>query len=135
MASSAWNVGIDIVRPVILLCMLSFLLHIYRCRKISQQMFRVQNFIHTVQYSIYHTGQISLAMKEIQTATVLAHVLKSDGTMRETRYLLPQDQMLAVFSPLLLPLIAPLLLGLIREVKRYKKLSNGGEKLKVGARC
>jgi hypothetical protein len=75
------------------------------------------------QYVTLETGQVSLAMKQIQIATTLLGALKADGTMVESRYWLPNDQMLAVFCPLIVPLLAPLLIGCLREVKRYKKLT------------
>lgn len=69
-------------------------------------------------------GHESSALKEIQAASTLLQALDADGTMVESRLLLPNDQMLAVFCPLIVPLVAPLLFGCFREAKRFKSLKS-----------
>jgi len=91
--------------------------------KVAEQIYQIQKIITATQHTIFETGHLSRAMKELQIATTLLQMLKSDGAMVESRLILPTDQMLAVFSPLVLPLLAPLFFGLLREVKRYRKLS------------
>jgi len=46
---------------------------------------------------------------------------QADADLFELPYFAP-DHYLAVFSPLVLPLVMPMIFGLIREVKRYKEL-------------
>mmetsp|Transcript_17782 Transcript_17782/g.25317 ORF Transcript_17782/g.25317 Transcript_17782/m.25317 type:complete len:374 (+) Transcript_17782:333-1454(+) len=91
--------------------------------KVAEQIDQIQKIITATQHTFFETGHLSRAMKELQIATTLLQMLKSDGAMVESRLILPKDQMLAVFSPLVLPLLAPLFFGLLREVKRYRKLS------------
>jgi len=91
--------------------------------KVAEQIDQIQKIITATQHTFFETGHLSRAMKELQIATTLLQMLKSDGAMVESRLILPTDQMLAVFSPLVLPLLAPLFFGLLREVKRYRKLS------------
>ena len=91
--------------------------------QVAEQIDQIQKIITATQHTFFETGHLSRAMKELQIATTLLQMLKSDGAMVESRLILPKDQMLAVFSPLVLPLLAPLFFGLLREVKRYRKLS------------
>ncbi len=69
-------------------------------------------------------GHTSFALKEIQAASTLLQALDADGNMVESRLWLPNDQMLAVFCPLIVPLLAPLLIGCLREAKRFKRLKS-----------
>jgi len=52
-------------------------------------------------------------------ASELTDAAYYDHTMIRQLYF-PQEQMLGVYAPLLAPLILPFLLGLVRELKRFK---------------
>jgi hypothetical protein len=49
--------------------------------------------------------------------------VRVDHRLMELPYF-AMDHYLAVFSPLVLPLLLPMISGLVREVKRFRKLRN-----------
>ena len=63
---------------------------------------------------MYATSALYGALTTIESA-------QADADLFELPYFAP-DHYLAVFSPLVLPLVMPMIFGLIREVKRYKEL-------------
>ena len=64
--------------------------------------------------AMYATSTLFGALATIES-------VKADAEMFELPYFAP-DHYLAVFSPLVLPLIMPMIFGLMREVKRYNEL-------------
>ncbi|KAL3816899.1 hypothetical protein ACHAXA_006975 [Cyclostephanos tholiformis] len=88
---------------------------------------RLNNATHLLRQSIHLVEQGYPMMY----ATSLLHgslrhleSVKIDHRMIEVPYFAP-DHYLAVFSPLILPLLLPMMSGLIREVKRFQKLREG----------
>ena len=65
-------------------------------------------------------------MAKIQKAAILIHNAQFDSSMMEHIHT-PEEHLLAVFSPLLLPLALPMLIGMVREWKRYKTLKLKGD--------
>jgi len=63
---------------------------------------------------MYATSALYGALRTIES-------VQADADLFELPYFAP-DHYLAVFSPLVLPLVMPMIFGLIREVKRYKEL-------------
>mmetsp|Transcript_24270 Transcript_24270/g.36772 ORF Transcript_24270/g.36772 Transcript_24270/m.36772 type:complete len:121 (+) Transcript_24270:1101-1463(+) len=63
---------------------------------------------------MYATSALYGALTTIESA-------QADADLFELPYFAP-DHYLAVFSPLVLPLVMPMIFGLVREVKRYKEL-------------
>ena len=64
--------------------------------------------------AMYATSTLFSALDTIES-------VKRDAEMVELPYFAP-DHYLAVFSPLVLPLIMPMIFGFVREVKRYNEL-------------
>ena len=64
--------------------------------------------------AMYATSALYGALKTIES-------VQADADLFELPYFAP-DHYLAVFSPLVLPLVMPMIFGLIKEVKRYKEL-------------
>jgi len=64
---------------------------------------------------IYATSALYGALTTIES-------VQADADLFELSYFAP-DHYLAVFSPLVLPLVMPMIFGLIKEVKRYKELT------------
>ena len=64
--------------------------------------------------AMYATSVLYGALKTIES-------VQADADLFELPYFAP-DHYLAVFSPLVLPLVMPMIFGLIKEVKRYKEL-------------
>jgi len=61
------------------------------------------------------------ATSALYGALAMIEVVTADPDLFELHYFAP-DHYLAVFSPLALPLMMPLIFGLVREVRRFKKL-------------
>ena len=64
--------------------------------------------------TFYAFSTLCGALRQIQA-------LQNDPGLMELSYFAP-DHYLAVFSPLVLPLMLPMMAGLVREVKRYREL-------------
>lgn len=65
--------------------------------------------------AVYATSVLYGALTTIES-------VQADADLFELSYFAP-DHYLAVFSPLVLPLVMPMIFGLIKEVKRYKDLT------------
>ncbi|KAK1747562.1 hypothetical protein QTG54_001525 [Skeletonema marinoi] len=64
---------------------------------------------------------VMYATSALYGALATIESVQADAELFELPYFAP-DHYLAVFSPLVLPLVMPMIFGLIREVKRYKEL-------------
>jgi hypothetical protein len=66
-------------------------------------------------------GDYMSALESLDKSLAESHLLLTDPALMEPLDL-SYDHYLAIFAPLLFPLLLPFLVGLIREVKRYRKL-------------
>ncbi|KAL7679374.1 putative phosphatidylinositol-glycan biosynthesis class S protein [Plasmopara halstedii] len=71
------------------------------------------------QHECVEPSDLHTLLAMARQASELTDAAYYDHTMIRQLYF-PQEQMLGVYAPLLAPLILPFLLGLIREIKRYK---------------
>jgi len=67
------------------------------------------------------TSNDSQILEHIHAAEILIQNAYLDKSMMEHIHT-PPEHMMAVFTPLLLPLVLPILVGMIKEWKRFKEL-------------
>lgn len=70
------------------------------------------------------------AVEYLDKSLSISQSLLTDPTLMEPIDM-QNDHYMAVFFPLLFPLLLPFMAGLIREVKRYRKLTNKEQKSKA----
>jgi hypothetical protein len=63
----------------------------------------------------------SKSMELLELCLALLAYIRSDPSLIPPLHL-PIEHCLAIFAPLLFPLLLPMVAGLVREYKRYKKL-------------
>lgn len=71
-------------------------------------------------------GNYLLAVELLEESISISQSLLNDPTLMEPMDM-QNDHYMAVFFPLVFPLLLPFLAGLIREVKRYRKLKRRGD--------
>lgn len=72
----------------------------------------------------------SQALEKINKAEQLTHAAAYKSSMME-HFHFPFEHLMAVFSPFLLPMSLPILIGIIKEWKRFKKLKNDKAKCHI----
>ena len=69
-------------------------------------------------------------VKKMNLAEHMIYMAQYESSMMEHTYT-PRDHLIAVFSPLLFPIAFPVLVGMIKEWKRYKELELKGSNLDI----
>jgi len=83
----------------------------------------VGHLLNALDLATKYEQEIQQSIHAINSAQRMANALSYDGEMVDLSYF-SLEQLFAVFGSLLVPLILPFLLGLGRELKRYRKLLN-----------